>query len=281
MVQGTSSGAGKTILVTALCRIFSDLGYSVSPFKAQNMSNYSYSTKDFEISRAQAIQAIAARTTISPYQNPILLKPLGNYKSSVFVNGKYYKKMHANDYYKKFTNKIGLKHVLESYKKLQQNYDIIIIEGAGSPAEINLQRYDISNMKVAEKTNSPVILITDIERGGSFASLVGTMELLEKKHQNLIKGFVINKFRGDIEILKPGFKKLKQITKRPVFGTIPLTKFSIPDEDSIGSSPKKIVWNKPNLRKLDNEINKIANVVKSSLNISSIKRILKCYLNQS
>ena len=275
MVQGTSSGAGKTILVTALCRIFSDLGYSVSPFKAQNMSNYSYSTKDFEISRAQAIQAIAARTTISTYQNPILLKPLGNYKSSVFVNGKYYKKMHANDYYKKFTNKIGLKHVLESYKKLQQNYDIIIIEGAGSPAEINLQRYDISNMKIAEKTNSPVILITDIERGGSFASLVGTMELLEKKHQNLIKGFVINKFRGDIEILKPGFKKLKQITKRPVFGTIPLTKFSIPDEDSIGNSPKKIVWNKPNLRKLDNEINKIANVVKSSLNISSIKRILK------
>ena len=275
MVQGTSSGAGNTILVTALCRIFYDLGYSVSPFKAQNMSNYSYSTKDFEISRAQAIQAIAARTTISPYQNPILLKPLGNYKSSVFVNGKYYKKMHANDYYKKFTNKIGLKHVLESYKKLEQNYEIIIIEGAGSPAEINLQRYDISNMKVAEKTNSPVILITDIERGGSFASLVGTMELLEKKHQNLIKGFVINKFRGDIEILKPGFKKLKQITKRPVFGTIPLTKFSIPDEDSIGSSPKKIVWNKPNLRKLDNEINKIANVVKSSLNISSIKRILK------
>ena len=275
MVQGTSSGAGKTILVTALCRIFSDLGYAVSPFKAQNMSNYSYSTKDFEISRAQAIQAIAARTTISPYQNPILLKPLGNYKSSVFVNGKYYKKMHANDYYKKFTNKIGLKHVLESYKKLQQNYDIIIIEGAGSPAEINLQRYDISNMKIAEKTNSPVVLITDIERGGSFASLVGTLELLEKKHQNLIKGFVINKFRGDIEILKPGFKKLKQITKRPVFGTIPLTKFSIPDEDSIGSSPKKIVWNKPNLRKLDNEINKIANVVKSSLNISSIKRILK------
>ena len=275
MVQGTSSGAGKTILVTALCRIFSDLGYAVSPFKAQNMSNYSYSTKDFEISRAQAIQAIAARTTISPYQNPILLKPLGNYKSSVFVNGKYYKKMHANDYYKKFTNKIGLKHVLESYNKLQQNYDIIIIEGAGSPAEINLQRYDISNMKIAEKTNSPVVLITDIERGGSFASLVGTLELLEKKHQNLIKGFVINKFRGDIEILKPGFKKLKQITKRPVFGTIPLTKFSIPVEDSIGSSPKKIVWNKPNLRKLDNEINKIANVVKSSLNISSIKRILK------
>ena len=275
MIQGTSSGAGKTILVTALCRIFSDLGYSVSPFKAQNMSNYSYSDKNFEISRAQAIQAIAARTEISPYQNPILLKPLGDYKSLVYVNGKYYKKMHANDYYKKFVLKIGLKQALQSFNNLQKNHDIVIIEGAGSPAEINLQKYDIANMKIAEKTRSPVILITDIERGGSFASLVGTMELLERKHQNLVKGFVINKFRGDIEILKPGFRKLKQITNKPVFGTIPLTKFSIPDEDSIGNSPKKIVWNKTNLRKLDHEIDKISNVVKSSLNISSIKRILK------
>ena len=276
MIQGTSSGAGKTILVTALCRIFSDLGYSVSPFKAQNMSNYSYSDKNFEISRAQAIQAIAARTEISPDQNPILLKPLGDYKSSVYVNGKYYKKMHANDYYKKFVMKIGLKQALQSFNNLQKNHDIIIIEGAGSPAEINLQKYDIANMKIAEKTRSPVILITDIERGGSFASLVGTMKLLERKHQNLVKGFVINKFRGDIEILKPGFRKLKQITNKPVFGTIPLTKFSIPDEDSIGNSPKKIIWNKTNLRKLDHEIDKISNVVKSSLNISSIKRILKC-----
>ena len=276
MIQGTSSGAGKTILVTALCRIFSDLGYSVSPFKAQNMSNYSYSDKNFEISRAQAIQAIAARTEISPHQNPILLKPLGDYKSSVYVNGKYYKKMHANDYYKKFVMKIGLKQALQSFNDLQKNHDIVIIEGAGSPAEINLQKYDIANMKIAEKTHSPVILITDIERGGSFASLVGTMKLLERKHQNLVKGFVINKFRGDIEILKPGFRKLKQITNKPVFGTIPLTKFSIPDEDSIGNSPKKIIWNKTNLRKLDHEIDKISNVVKSSLNISSIKRILKC-----
>ena len=276
MIQGTSSGAGKTILVTALCRIFSDLGYSVSPFKAQNMSNYSYSDKNFEISRAQAIQAIAARTEISPNQNPILLKPLGDYKSSVYVNGKYYKKMHANDYYKKFVMKIGLKQALQSFNNLQKNHDIVIIEGAGSPAEINLQKYDIANMKIAEKTCSPVILITDIERGGSFASLVGTMKLLERKHQNLVKGFVINKFRGDIEILKPGFRKLKQITNKPVFGTIPLTKFSIPDEDSIGNSPKKIIWNKTNLRKLDHEIDKISNVVKSSLNISSIKRILKC-----
>jgi|TARA_B100001750_G_scaffold241613_1_gene253420 adenosylcobyric acid synthase len=275
MIQGTSSGAGKTILVTALCRIFSDLGYSVSPFKAQNMSNYAYSTKNFEISRAQAIQAIAARTEILPDQNPILLKPVGNYQSLVYTNGKLLKKMHANDYYKKFVMQTGLKLALQSFDRLQKTHDLVILEGAGSPAEINLVKYDISNMKIAEETDSPVILITDIERGGSFASLVGTMKLIEKKYQNLVKGFVFNKFRGDIEILKPGFRKLKKITNKPVLGTIPLTKFSIPDEDSIGKSTKKLVWNKTNLRKLDLEIDKISYVVKSSLNISAIKRILK------
>ena len=275
MIQGTSSGAGKTILVTALCRIFSDLGYSVSPFKAQNMSNYAYSTKNFEISRAQAIQAIAARTEILPDQNPILLKPLGNYQSLVYTNGKLLKKMHANDYYKKFVMQTGLKLALQSFDRLQKTHDLVILEGAGSPAEINLVKYDISNMKIAEETDSPVILITDIERGGSFASLVGTMKLIEKKYQNLVKGFVFNKFRGDIEILKPGFRKLKKITNKPILGTIPLTKFSIPDEDSIGKSAKKLVWNKTNLRKLDLEIDKISYVVKSSLNISAVKRILK------
>ena len=275
MIQGTSSGAGKTILVTALCRIFSDLGYSVSPFKAQNMSNYAYSTKNFEISRAQAIQAIAARTEILPDQNPILLKPLGNYQSLVYTNGKLLKKMHANDYYKKFVMQIGLKLALQSFDRLQKTHDLVILEGAGSPAEINLVKYDISNMKIAEETDSPVILITDIERGGSFASLVGTMKLIEKKYQNLVRGFVFNKFRGDIEILKPGFRKLKKITNKPILGTIPLTKFSIPDEDSIGKSAKKLVWNKTNLRKLDLEIDKISYVVKSSLNISAVKRILK------
>ena len=119
------------------------MGYSVSPFKAQNMSNYAYSTKDFEISRAQAIQAIAARTEILPEQNPILLKPLGNYRSSVFTNGKFLKKMHASDYYTKFVNKTGLQLALNSYKQLEKNHDLIIIEGAGSPAEINLVKYDI------------------------------------------------------------------------------------------------------------------------------------------
>ena len=275
MIQGTSSGAGKTILVTALCRIFSDLGYTVSPFKAQNMSNFSYVGKNFEISRAQAIQAVAARTEITPLQNPILLKPLGNYRSSVFVNGKFFKKMHASNYYENFVLKDGLKTSIDSFKQLSESHEIIFLEGAGSPAEINLQKYDITNMKIAKKTKSPVLLVTDIERGGAFASIVGTMELIEKKYVELVQGFIINKFRGDIEILKPGYRKLQQKTGLPVFGTIPMTNFEIPDEDSIGNSPKTLNWNASNLKKLDKEINKISKVVKSSLNIRKVEKLLK------
>ena len=274
MIQGTSSSAGKTTLVTALCRIFAEKGFSVAPFKAQNMSNYAYKGKKFEISRAQAVQALASRIEISPDLNPILLKPLGDYRSSVFLRGKFYKKMHADDYYKKFIQKNGMKTVLRSFNILEKNHDLIIIEGAGSPVEINLTKYDIANMKLAEKTKSPVILITDIERGGSFGSIVGTMSLLEKKHQRLIKGFVFNKFRGDLDILKPGFRKLKQNTGKPVFGTIPLTKFLLPEEDSITSNSKQLALNRQNLKKIDSEIEKLSKVVKSSLNIRAIEKLL-------
>jgi len=274
MIQGTSSSAGKTTLVTALCRIFTEKGFSVAPFKAQNMSNYAYKGKKFEISRAQAVQALASRIEISPDLNPILLKPLGDYRSSIFLRGKFYKKMHADDYYKKFIQKNGMKTVLRSFNTLEKNHDLIIIEGAGSPAEINLTKYDIANMKLAEKTKSPVILITDIERGGSFGSIVGTMSLLEKKHQRMVKGFVFNKFRGDLDILKPGFRKLKQNTGKPVFGTIPLTKFLLPEEDSITSNSKQLALNKQNLKKIDSEIEKLSKVVKSSLNIRAIEGLL-------
>ena len=239
------------------------------------MSNFSYIGKNFEISRAQAIQAVAARTDIVPIQNPILLKPLGNYRSSVFVNGKFFKKMYASDYYENFVLKTGIKTSMDSFKKLSQSHEIIFLEGAGSPAEINLQKFDITNMKIAQKTKSPVLLITDIERGGAFASIVGTMELIEKKYLELVKGFVINKFRGDIEILKPGYRKLQQKSGISVLGTIPMTKFEIPDEDSIGNSSKKLYWNSSNLKKLDREINKIAKVVKSSLNIRQVEKLLK------
>jgi len=274
MIQGTASSAGKTTLVTALCRIFVEKGFSVAPFKAQNMSNYAYKGQDFEISRAQAIQALASRIEISADLNPILLKPLGDYRSSVFVRGKFYKKMHADDYYKKFVQKDGMKTVLRSFHALEKKHDLIIIEGAGSPAEINLTKYDIANMKLAKKTKSPVILITDIERGGSFGSVVGTISLLEKKYQRLIKGVVFNKFRGDLDILKPGFRRLKQKTGKSVLGTIPMTKFLLPEEDSITSNSKRLVFNKQNFKKIDSEIDKLSKVVKSSLNIRAIEKLL-------
>jgi adenosylcobyric acid synthase len=274
MIQGTASSAGKTTLVTALCRIFVEKGFSVAPFKAQNMSNYAYKGQDFEISRAQAIQALASRIEISADLNPILLKPLGDYRSSVFVRGKFYKKMHADNYYVNFVQKNGMKTVLKSFHALEKKHDLIIIEGAGSPAEINLTKYDIANMKLAEKTKSPVILITDIERGGSFGSVVGTISLLEKKYQRLIKGVVFNKFRGDLDILKPGFRRLKQKTGKSVLGTIPMTKFLLPEEDSITSNSKRLVFNKQNFKKIDSEIDKLSKVVKSSLNIRAIEKLL-------
>jgi len=275
MIQGTSSGAGKTTLVAALCRIFSDKGYNVAPFKSQNMSNFAYITPDFEISRAQAIQAIGARCDITPDLNPILLKPLGNYYSMVYLNGKRYKKMHAKDYYEKFVNSEGIKNASRSLKTLQKNFDLIILEGAGSPAEINLQKFDIANMRMAQKANASVLLISDIDKGGSFASIVGTMALIEKKYQKLVKGFVFNKFRGDIDVLKPGFQKLKNITKVPVMGIIPMMTLNLPEEDSLNAKPKDIAWTKKNISKIDNELNKLAKTVKLNIDIRSIERMLQ------
>jgi len=274
MIQGTSSGAGKTTLVAALCRIFSDKGYRVAPFKSQNMSNFAYITPEFEISRAQAIQAFAARCNITPDLNPILLKPMGNYNSLVYLNGKLYKKMNAKDYYEKFVNTQGIKIASKSLKTLQTNFDLVILEGAGSPAEINLQNFDIANMKIAQKANASVLLVSDIDRGGSFASLVGTMALIEKKYQKLVKGFVFNKFRGDIKVLKSGFSKLQKITNVPVLGIIPLMTLNLPEEDSLNAKPKNIVWNKKNISKIDNELNSLAKIVKSNIDIKSIEMML-------
>ena len=275
MIQGTSSGAGKTTLVAALCRIFSDKGYSVAPFKSQNMSNFAYITPKFEISCAQAIQAMGSRCEITPDLNPILLKPVGNYNSVVYLNGKRYKKMHAKDYYEKFVNHEGIKIATKSLKILQKHNDLVILEGAGSPAEINLQKYDIANMKIAQKANASVLLVSDIDKGGSFASLVGTMALIEKKYQKLVKGFIFNKFRGDLQVLKPGFQKLKNITKIPVMGTIPLMNLDLPEEDSLHANPKEIQWTNKNLSKINDELNKLAKTVKSNIDIKSIERMLQ------
>ena len=210
-----------------------------------------------------------------PDLNPILLKPLGNYNSLVYLNGKRYKKMHAKDYYEKFVNHKGFGIASKSLKTLQKNYDLVILEGAGSPAEINLQKFDIANMKIAHKANAAVLLVSDIDKGGSFASLVGTMALIEKKYQKLVKGFIFNKFRGDLEILKPGFRKLKNITKIPVVGSVPLIPIDLPEEDSLNVTAKDIQWTKKNISKIDDELNKLAKVIKSNVDIKSIERMLK------
>lgn len=272
MIQGTASGAGKTTIVAALCRILSNQGYSVAPFKSQNMSNYSY--KDgFEISQAQAIQAIAARAQINPHMNPILLKPLGNYMSDIVIQGKPYKKMSAKTYYERFALTKGLKIAMESFAYLKSKYDIIVLEGAGSPAEINLQKYDIANMKMAQKTRSPVLLVTDIEKGGSFASLVGTMSLLPQAHRNLVKGFIINKFRGNAKLLQPGFRILKQITSKSVLGVIPSVDLDLPNEDSLDN--KIHLFKKQNQKKLDSQLDKLASIVQKNLDVRSIERLIQ------
>ena len=275
MIQGTSSGVGKTILVAALCRIFSDKGYRVVPFKSQNMSNFAYTASDFEISRAQAIQAIAARCQITSDLNPVLLKPLGNYFSAVYLNGKYCKKMHAKDYYANFVKPKGFQAAVNSLYKLKKNSDLVLLEGAGSPAEINLQKYDIANMQIAKKADASVLLISDIDKGGSFASLVGTMALIEKKYQKLVKGFIFNKFRGDITVLKPGFRKLKQLTKIPVLGTIPMIEINLPEEDSLNTKPREFAWTKKNLFQIDTELDKLAKTVRNNLDIKAIERMLR------
>lgn len=274
MVQGTASGAGKTTLVTALCRIFSDEGYRVAPFKSQNMSSYSFRGEGFEISRAQAIQAIAARTPVSPHMNPILLKPLGEYRSEIFVLGRRYGKMHAEQYYKKFALTRGLGIARESLHRLMSENDLVILEGAGSPSEVNMQRYDIANMRMAREASSPVILVSDIDKGGTFASIVGTMSLLGRDRLR-VKGFVINKFRGDIEILRPGYGFLRRKTGRPVLGTIPLVKFEIPEEDSLHASPKQVSFTAKYVRGLEREIEHLSRVVKSSLDMKAIGGLLK------
>jgi len=275
MVQGTSSGAGKTTMVAALCRVFSDRGYSVAPFKSQNMSNFGYSTPDFEISRAQAIQAIGARCDITPDLNPIMLKPVGNYFSTVYLNGKRYKRMHAREYYAKFAKKRGIEAATDSLDRLRKDHDLVVLEGAGSPAEINLQQYDIANMQMAAKAKAPVILVADIDRGGAFASLAGTVALVEKKHRKLIRGFVFNKFRGDIGVLKPGYRKLRAITGVPVLGAVPLIRMDIPEEDSLNARPKKIAWTRQNVAKIDREIGRLAKTVKDSLDMQAIERMIK------
>ncbi len=232
MVQGTMSGAGKSLLVGGLCRIFKQDGYKVAPFKSQNMALNSFITEDgLEMGRAQVMQAECAGIKPSVYMNPILLKPSSDVGSQVIVNGKVFGNMSAREYFAYKKNLIP--DILDAFKKLSGEADIIVIEGAGSPAEINLRENDIVNMGLAELLDAPVLLVGDIDRGGVFAQLYGTTMLVEPSEKGRIKGLVINKFRGDKSLLDSGIDMITEKTGIPTVGVIPYVNIKIDDEDSL------------------------------------------------
>lgn len=270
MIQGTSSGSGKSTIVTALCRIFADKGYNVAPFKAQNMSSYSYmvSKTPHSIAMAQAIQAVASRKEPDVRMNPILLKPLGNYRSSIILNGIFYSEMYAKEYYKTFVLQKGFPIILNSLESLRRENDIIIIEGAGSPAEINISKYDVANMLLAEKIRAPVIITADIERGGCFASMIGTLKLLKPHHRDLVKGFLINKFLGDESLLDKAIKFIEKTTRKNILGVIPKVEFDLPNEDSLDTHTFN--YSKLPRESWDCQIDIIAKAVKNSIDIQKI-----------
>lgn len=230
MIQGTGSSVGKSIIVTALCRIFKQDGYSVAPFKSQNMSLNSYITLDGkEMGRAQVLQAYACGLEPEVYMNPILLKPTSDKKSQIILNGEVYGNASALEYHNMKT-KFG-DMLKEHFSNLESKFDIVVMEGAGSPAEINLRDRDIVNMGMAEIADAPVVLVGDIDKGGVFASLAGTMLLLRDDERKRVRGTIINKFRGDIEILKPGLSMLEDIIKVPCMGVVPYFNLKLEDED--------------------------------------------------
>ncbi|MCR5611611.1 MAG: cobyric acid synthase [Clostridiales bacterium] len=232
MIQGTMSNAGKSLLCAGLCRIFRQDGFRVAPFKSQNMALNSFITKDgFEMGRAQVVQAEAAGIEPDVRMNPILLKPTTDVGSQIIVNGKPVGNMRAMEYYRRKREFIPA--VMEAYESLASENDIIVIEGAGSPAEINLKQEDIVNMGLAKLVDAPVLLVGDIDRGGVFAQLYGTVALLEADERARVKGTVINKFRGDKKILEPGLKQLEELCGVPVAGVVPYLHVDIDDEDSL------------------------------------------------
>ena len=232
MIQGTMSNAGKSILAGGLCRVLKQDGFRVAPFKSQNMALNSFITRDgLEMGRAQVMQAEAAGVEPDVCMNPILLKPTNDTGSQVIVNGEPVGTMSAVEYYRH--KKDYIPAILDAYRRLEQSYDVIVIEGAGSPAEINLKQDDIVNMGLAELVDAPVLLAGDIDRGGEFAQIVGTVMLLEENERRRIKGTIINKFRGDLSILKPGLTMLEEKTGIPVLGVVPYFYLDIDDEDSL------------------------------------------------
>ncbi|MEQ8200746.1 MAG: cobyric acid synthase [Syntrophomonadaceae bacterium] len=233
MVQGTGSHVGKSVLVAALCRIFRQDGYMVAPFKAQNMALNSFVTTDGgEMGRAQVVQAQAAGIEPHVDMNPVLLKPAADNASQVIVHGRPVGMFGARHYHNDYVQQVW-PAILESFARLAQKYQIIVLEGAGSPAEVNLQKNDVVNMRAAHMAQAPVILVADIDKGGALAAVVGTLELLPPEDKKMVAGIVINKFRGDQELLQPALDFLEARTALPVLGVIPYLDFAVPEEDTL------------------------------------------------
>lgn len=273
MIQGTASSVGKSIICTGLLRIFNQDGYKVYPFKSQNMSNKYTLTKDgFKISTAQNLQAIAARVNPNPRMNPILLVPNSESGSRVVINGMDKIDLEAAEYFK--YKKDLRKMVYEIFKEIESENDLIVIEGAGSPAEINLNEDDFVNMGLAEMTNSPVLLVADIDRGGVFASIYGTVMLLDESQRKRIKGILINKFRGDITLLQPGLKMIEELVNIPVIGVVPYTHLELEDEDSLTEYDKLCNVIKQNTEDIDSEIDRLAQILRDNIDLNYIYEIL-------
>ena len=248
MVQGTTSNAGKSFLAAALCRIFRQDGHTVAPFKSQNMALNSFITDEgLEMGRAQVMQAEAAGIAPSVRMNPILLKPTNDVGSQVIVNGEVRGTMSARDYFA--MKKTLIPDIMAAFESLASDHEIMVLEGAGSPAEINLKTDDIVNMGMAKLAKAPVLLCADIDRGGVFASLYGTVALLDADERSMVKGLIINNFRGDKTILDPGVKMLEDLTNIPVVGVVPHIQVDLDDEDSLttrfSAAGRRDFWTSP------------------------------------
>jgi adenosylcobyric acid synthase len=278
MIQGTMSSAGKSLLCAGLCRVFQQDGHRVAPFKSQNMSSFYYTTPEGLImSQAQVVQAEAAGIPPDVRMNPILLKPESNMGSRVIVNGIFQGHMKAADYFQYKTSLIP--DILHAFHSLSDDYDIIVIEGAGSPAEINLKQNDIVNMGLAKLCKAPVLLVGDIDRGGVFAQLYGTIALLEKDEQAMIKGLVINKFRGDVNLLKPGLRMIEDIANKPVLGVLPMLDIQLPEEDSqsmdMRSSAQRHQGTASDMQAhREEQYNALAQAIRENVNIKEIYAIM-------
>ncbi|EMB34266.1 cobyric acid synthase [Treponema denticola] len=269
MIQGTTSSAGKSLFCTGLCRIFKKKGLKVVPFKSQNMSSIFFTIADGKkISSAQALQARAAGIEPRPEMNPILLIPKTDVGSKVIILGEEKKEMKAREYfeYKKTCKPM----ILKTFQKLEKENDIVVIEGAGSPAEINLNQNDIVNMGMAEMADAPVLLIADIDRGGVFAQLYGTVMLLPEKDRKRIKGMIINKFRGDKSLLDPGIKMIEDLVKIPVIATIPYMHLELADEDSLIDDDKKCNTQAQSDAELEKELDKLAALIEENSDMDFI-----------